>query len=304
MKKNLDNHLPEDIYKKLAEELYDGVYFTDKDRKIIFWNRQAENITGYKKKEVLNSHCFDNIQQHIDKNGRTLCTTKHCPLLIAMKSKKPYATRAYLRRKDGVRIPVDVHTLPITYRGKITGAIEVFRDASMYERIEKQRERAKTISIVDQLTSLPNRRFILKRLKLEFNKFKKFKDDLHVAIADIDYFKKINDSFGHDSGDLVLRKIAHILEHKLRVTDYIGRYGGEEFLILLPNTPKENCHTALERVREKIENSNMIHAELKTTISIGVAKAKPDDTHETIFKRADEALYKAKKRGRNRIVFL
>ena len=88
MKKYFDNHLPEDIYKKLAEELYDGVYFTDKNRKVIFWNKQAENITGYKKKEVLGTHCFDKTQRHIDKNGRMLCSTKFCPLLIAMKNKK------------------------------------------------------------------------------------------------------------------------------------------------------------------------------------------------------------------------
>ena len=220
-----------------------------------------------------------------------------------MRNKKPYAARAYLRRKDGVRIPVDVHASPIKYHGKIVGALEVFRDASFYERIEKQKERAKNISLVDSLTHLPSRRFIMKRLKLELNKFKKFKDDLHVAIADIDLFKLINDSLGHDVGDLVLRKTAHLIKHNFRATDYAERYGGEEFLIILSNTPKENCIAALERVRKKIENSNMVHEELKTTISIGVTEAKPNDIPDSIFKRADNALYKAKHTGRNKIIF-
>lgn len=294
--------LPANIYKKLTEDLYDGLYFVNRNRRIILWNKRAEEITGYKKKEILGKHCFNNILQHIDKAGRKLCLTKYCPLWESIHTGKPSMKRVYLRRKDGVRIPVDVHTMPIRLRDKIIGAIEVFRDASVYERMERQKEIAQKISLVDALTGVPNRRYLNKKLELEIKKYKKYKDDLYLAVADIDHFKRINDKFGHKAGDLVLRKISLLIQNNIRATDFAGRYGGEEFLIILPNTPKSNSWIALARVRKSIEKTKIINR-ISVTISIGAAKAKRTDNPETLFKRADSALYKAKRSGRNRVEY-
>lgn len=295
--------LPRDVYKKLTNELHDGVYFVTKGRKIIFWNKRAEEITGYKASEVIGKHCYNNILKHIDRNGKKLCNSEDCPLVAAIKKDKLYIHRLYMRRKDDVRLPVDVHTKPIKYRNKTVGAVEVFRDASMYERVERQRERARNLSLIDALTALPNRRLIGKRIRLELKRFLKYKEDLHIAIADIDHFKQINDTYGHKAGDLILRNVASILEDNLRPTDFVGRYGGEEFLIILPNTTTENCRIALGRIRRTVEGARLIKARKKATISIGVTRAKTNDTFESVFKRADKALYKAKRRGRNKIVF-
>ncbi len=300
MKKELEK-LPGSIYKKLTNDLYDGIYFVNKKRKIIFWNKQAEELTGYKKKEVIGKYCYDNLLQHIDKHGKKLCLSGTCPLVVSIKTGKPQAHRVYLKRKDDVRVPVDVHTKPIKYRSKIIGAVEVFRDASMYERVERQKERVQNISLLDALTHLPNRRYIDKKIRLELDRLRKHKENLYIGIVDIDHFKKINDTYGHKTGDLVLRKIAHLLDHNLKSTDFVGRYGGEEFLVTLPNTSRKNSSIALERVRSVIEGSKLIKG--KVTISMGVAKTRISDNPEKIFKRADKALYKAKRTGRNRIIF-
>ncbi len=300
MKEKELQNLPDDIYKKLTENLYDGVYFVTRERRIIFWNKQAEKITGYKKKEIIGKHCNDNLLQHINKSGKKLCL-KGCPLVASIKTGRPQAYRVYLRRKDGLRVPVDVHVTPVKYHNKIIGAVEIFRDASIYEKVERQKERAQNISLTDALTRLPNRRYIDKKVKMELDRLKKYKEDLHIAILDIDHFKKVNDTYGHKTGDLVLRKIANILDNSLKSTDFIGRYGGEEFLIILPHTSRKNSSIALERMRKMIEGSKLI--EKKVTVSMGVAKTLTGDDPEKIFKRADKALYKAKNSGRNRVIF-
>jgi len=302
MKKDM-NKLPGNIYKKLTEQLYDGVYFVNSSRRVLFWNQRATEISGYKKAEIVGRRCNDNLLQHINRCGKKLCSAANCPLVFAMKKNRPAVERVYLRRKDGVRVPVDVHVMPIKYKGKMVGAIEVFRDASIYERMEQQRERAKTLAHVDSLTSLPNRRFMNKKLRFEISKFKKYKDHLHVAIADLDHFKRINDTYGHEKGDLVLRRAASIMDSTLRATDFVARYGGEEFVLILPNTPKENSRIALERVRSNIAKARIIGKAGDVTASIGATRAKSCDTPESIIARADKALYLAKNSGRNNVKY-
>ena len=295
--------LPKNIYKKLTEEIYDGICFITPQRKIIFWNKQAERITGYRKKEALLKHCYENILQHMDKNGRKLCLTKYCLLATSIKKNKLCSGRVYLRRKDRVRIPVDVNVTPICYQGKMMGVVEVFRDASLYERMAQQRNVAKKLSLRDALTGLPNRRYLNKKLSQEIKKFKQSHNDLHSAVLDIDHFKSINDNFGHKTGDVILREVASILENNLRTSDFIGRYGGDEFVVILPNTPKEYSFIVFERIR-KIITDKKIGKKIFVTVSFGVTKAKSKDTPDTIFKRADSALYRAKNNGRNRIEYI
>lgn len=299
MKNELEK-LPADIYKKLTEELYDAVYFVNTARKIIFWNKRAAEITGYLKKNIVGKYCYDDILKHIDKDGRPLCTARLCPLVKSIKANRPCAARVYLRRKDGIRIPVDVHIAPIRYKNKVVGAIEVFRDASACERIERQKMQNENMAFLDTLTRLPNRRWIDKRVKLELARFRRHKEYTCVAISDIDHFKKINDTYGHLAGDFALQRVAHILKENIRATDFVGRWGGEEFLVILPNTPLSYALNIFERMRRAVETAR--HNGHKVTISIGVSLMRARDTLKTVVRRADSALYRAKQSGRNRVV--
>ncbi|HNV23607.1 MAG TPA: GGDEF domain-containing protein, partial [Candidatus Omnitrophota bacterium] len=182
----------------------------------------------------------------------------------------------------------------------IVGAVEIFRDASIYERIQRQRDRAKVLAQIDPLTSLSNRRDILKRLGQEMKKAKKFGEELSVAVMDVDYFKEINDRYGHQTGDAVLRNLAALLRQNLRPTDCIGRYGGEEFVLLLKNTPSQNARIVLERIRRAVgEKRWPVMKGHRLTVSIGLTKVYPEDFPDDVFKRADQALYRAKRSGRN-----
>jgi len=157
----------------------------------------------------------------------------------------------------------------------------------------------------DGLTGLFNHRILLELLETEINKQKRNKQSISFVMLDIDYFKKVNDTYGHTAGDLVLKELSNILKNMVRGGDIPGRYGGEEFGIILPDITREDTYQLCERIRQRIADYDFyINPDsIRATISIGFynKSAENNSTCETVIKYADEALYKAKQNGRNRV---
>lgn len=152
----------------------------------------------------------------------------------------------------------------------------------------------------DPLTGLPNRRLMMERLTAEVALAPRRKAEFSLALADVDHFKSVNDAFGHDGGDRVLVEISQILSENLRSYDICARWGGEEFLILLPETPGAHALEVADRIREAIDNAKMRSGTGNNlTISMGVAQFRTGEELLETIKRADRALYKAKNEGRN-----
>ncbi|WP_447744286.1 diguanylate cyclase [Pseudomonas nicosulfuronedens] len=165
--------------------------------------------------------------------------------------------------------------------------------------IEDQRQKAMT----DALTGLPNRAALSERLDLEVARWQRYGGDLLLAVLDVDHFKRINDDFGHLAGDKVLKIIAHELAKRVRKTDFIARYGGEEFVVLLPATPLEGGQQLLDVLRGAIEACpfHFKGERLSITCSVGLTAFREGERADTVFERADQALYRAKRGGRNRL---
>ncbi|NNM00752.1 MAG: GGDEF domain-containing protein, partial [Gammaproteobacteria bacterium] len=157
---------------------------------------------------------------------------------------------------------------------------------------------------LDALTGVPNRLALEERMKLEFEKVRRYNHGLIIAVIDIDHFKKVNDNFGHKAGDKVLSYIASMCNKRLRASDFFARYGGEEFVALFPETSMENAHALCEQLRQKVEDTNVGYRRKRVpvTVSLGLYKVDRNDTPDRAFERADRALYKAKQAGRNRVV--
>ena len=155
-------------------------------------------------------------------------------------------------------------------------------------------------SSIDGLTGLYNRNQFDISLNQEFNRSQRYKTPFSLAMIDIDHFKNINDSLGHQFGDFVLKEISKIIQHAFRKTDIVYRYGGEEIVILMPETDSEHAILPLERLREKIANYNFRNKNV--TVSIGVAGFDNNNSAAEILKKADNMLYKAKNSGRNKVV--
>ncbi|MDD2800813.1 MAG: GGDEF domain-containing protein, partial [Methylococcales bacterium] len=153
----------------------------------------------------------------------------------------------------------------------------------------------------DSLTGLPNRTAYNERLEAEIARWKRYLAPLSLIVWDVDHFKRINDTYGHKAGDKVLLLIARQLSAHSRETDFISRFGGEEFTMLLPNTNKESALILANQLRATIEKTgfNSNGSAVVVTISCGIADFNPGDDDETVFERADKALYQAKQQGRN-----
>lgn len=161
------------------------------------------------------------------------------------------------------------------------------------------------MSVTDALTGLYNRRHFEDSLDREFLRAVRYDKNLTFAMIDIDYFKKINDTYGHSSGDFILKEIAYLISQTFRKTDMVFRYGGEEFAVIITETELKKAMYPLERLRKAIEGSIFKYngQEIKTTVSIGASEVnKNTNTVHQLFECADKALYKAKNQGRNRII--
>ena len=172
------------------------------------------------------------------------------------------------------------------------------------KKINFMYSRTRYLSLTDALTGLYNRRHFDNTVEREFLRSKRYGGDLTIAIIDIDFFKKINDTYGHLCGDYVLKEVAYLISDNFRKTDLVFRYGGEEFVALLTETSLESAKIPLERLRKKIENSDFIYAgqKINVTVSIG-ASVNNAETVAEFLDNADKALYKAKNAGRNKLIF-
>lgn len=160
------------------------------------------------------------------------------------------------------------------------------------------------MSVTDPLTGLYNRRHFEDCVEREFLRSKRYKSNLSFAIIDIDFFKKINDTYGHSCGDFVLKEVAYKILQTFRKTDMVFRYGGEEFTVIITETPMEKAVIPLERLRKAIYDTEFLYRNQPVKLSISIGVSEVNDSTETIqelFEKADKALYKAKENGRNQI---
>ncbi|BDV00955.1 hypothetical protein TDMWS_10400 [Thermodesulfomicrobium sp. WS] len=180
--------------------------------------------------------------------------------------------------------------------------VNIGRDLAKKNReLEEAKAHIEVLSRTDPLTGLANRRYFLERFDEAISLARRHNSPLCVLMADLDHFKKINDSFGHEAGDRVLQHFATLLKNSCRKEDLAVRMGGEEFLVLLPHTTENEALHVAERLGEAMRTARILDPHTVITVSMGIARLRPDDTQDRLLRRADEALYRAKALGRDRV---
>lgn len=290
-----------DFYKAILDNLFDGVYFVDQDGRLTYWNRGAERISGYKAEEVLGRSCASNILKHISQDGEELCKGG-CPLAQTMADGQPREAEVFLHHKSGHRVPVAVRISPIFDENQIiVGAVEIFSDVTSRVRLTNELNELRNLTQADQLTGLGNRRCAGLSFKRRMSELQRYNQSFGLLFVDIDDFKAVNDEYGHDVGDHVLAMVAKTLKSSLRGIDTVCRWGGEEFVALVPKVDEQLFRVIAERMRRFVEVTPIpVNADnLSVTVSIGGSLAKPTDTLTSLTARADAMMYSAKRAGKN-----
>jgi diguanylate cyclase (GGDEF)-like protein/PAS domain S-box-containing protein len=287
----------------ILDDLYDGLYLVDGERRIKFWNKAAETITGFDRTEIVGQLCHDNRLMHVDAAGRHLCQND-CPLAATLIDGQRREAEVFLRHKAGHRLPVLIRVAPVMDKdGRVVAAVEIFSDNSSLIEARQRLEELQRLALLDELTELPNRRHIENQINIRLAEFQRIGWNFGVLFIDIDHFKAVNDTHGHDVGDQVLRMVGQTLAHNSRPYDLAGRWGGEEFLAVIHNVDRDLLGTIADRYRVLVKESSLLGPGglLSVTVSVGGTLARTRDDLEQLVKRADEQLYLCKHTGRDRI---
>ena len=289
---------------EVFDNLHDAVYVLDRDRRIVLWNRAAERITGFEREQVLGRHCRDGLLVHVDGDGCQMCT-EDCPASAVMSDASTRNTELYLRHRDGHRVPIRVRATPLMNdAGEVVGAIEMFSDNTT-ERWHRERlQDLERSALLDHLTQLPIRRALEEELAAREARMNRYGRVYGLLMIDVDRFKRVNDTWGHDIGDKVLQMVARTLGATTRAGDVVGRWGGEEFLAILSGEDRAALEAAGERYRVMVQRCSLPLDEgtLAVTVSIGGSLATAWTVVDDVVRAADQRLYEAKREGRNRVV--
>lgn len=290
------------LYKSWLDSLFDAAYAVDKDRIIVYWNKAAEDLTGYLEAEVVGTACADDILRHVDLSGHDLCKNR-CPLYEAICDGQKKEAIVFLHHKQGHRVPVHVRISPIKNEdGNIIGAIEIFSDHSKDLHTVTELEQRKKESMLDPLLEIGNRRYAETIFHIRQFELKMTGNVFGVIFMDIDHFKTINDKYGHPTGDKVLLMVSRTVTNLLRHFDTFVRWGGDEFLICLPNiNTKEGLQAVSERIKNFVHSSFVpLNGEnLSVSVSLGATLISAEDSMESIIERADKLMYESKAKGGN-----
>jgi two-component system, cell cycle response regulator len=288
---------------EILDNLYEGVYFVDKNRTITSWNNGAHQITGFSTDEVKHRKCYSNILNHVDINGVALCFDG-CPLHATIQDGIAREANVFLQHKNGHRVPVMIKALPIyNNEGEIEGAVEIFSEIKEESSVQSDLLKLQLEASQDTLTNVPNRKYLNAIIESKIREFKAVNVSFGINFIDIDNFKHVNDTYGHGVGDEVLKLLVNTIKSNLRKNDIIGRLGGEEFIIVFADINQSNLEIVSEKIRTLVEASalRLPTQDLKITISIGATIVEKSDTVLSIIERADDLMYQSKKSGKNRV---
>ncbi|MFH1035063.1 MAG: diguanylate cyclase [Pseudomonadota bacterium] len=301
-------------YEQILDALSQGLIVLDRDLKVMLWNRWMEQHSRLDSSQVVGKVITDifpdlvkkgfvwKVQSVFKLGNYAFFSQRLHRYLFPLAASNYLQDRYEFMQQNAVLAPLRG---PDGQVEQVCVSILDYTDTVMYqERLEDSTKRLEQMSQTDHLTQVANRRHLFDRLSQELNRVRRLSQPLSLAIMDVDHFKRINDTHGHLCGDQVLVQLAGMLKASLRTYDLVGRYGGEEFCLILPNTNLQDAMALVERLRCQVAEAQFEHGRLKLglTVSLGVtcSESQPDDLRaDTLLSQADEALYRAKTSGRN-----
>jgi diguanylate cyclase (GGDEF)-like protein/PAS domain S-box-containing protein len=290
----------------IFDSIRDPFIILDSDYKIIKANQAYSDLKNIIMDDLIGGKCYA-----LTRNRDSICD--NCIVAKTFSSGDPSAKEKKVVSGSGSHEWLEIYTYPImNQEGVVTHVIEYVRNITDRKRAEEESQRfikeLETLSSEDSLTGLLNRRMIFERIRHEIERVRRYRAELSLIFCDLDNFKEINDTYGHKAGDEVLRTIADILKLSVRTSDVVGRYGGDEFLLILPQTSLKRAQELAERIRIVVQDTKFVMPGNKSagiTMSIGVAFYDGAETDvDALLNRIDTALYVSKRSGKNQVYSL
>jgi diguanylate cyclase (GGDEF)-like protein len=293
------------FHNQLLHATTDAVVYLGQDQQILGWNRGAEQLAGRQAESVLHRHWTAELMGLRNISGDEL-TPEECPLAEIAKTNAQWEERYRMHNARGLEYTVLLRALPvISDQGEYCGSMLILRNASLEADMERKIESLQEIATSDSLTKVANRAELSRQLPEFISSHLEQGQPASLIICDIDYFKKINDTFGHQAGDDALVTFAGLLRENSRDQDLVARFGGEEFIIMCAGCDHSAAAKRAEQIRERVQKTPVPSLDgQRLTSSFGVTAVQQGDTSETLLARADRALMMAKQNGRNRVVQL
>lgn len=296
----------DDLVQDILDNLYEGVYLIDAGRVVTFWNKSAERITGFKACDVVGKYCSDGSLNHLNRENARLRTAL-CPVHRTLVDGRRREADVCLRHRNGQKVEVSVKTLPLYDSGKIVGAAEVFTESARKTVPGKAAPNAaEDAALYDPLTALPNRRYIDFYLGNRMAEFERLGISFSVIMADVDHLRRVNDTYGPETGDRVVKAIASTIRAAFRKSDFVGRWDGAEFMVIVIGVSDEDLIPICEKLRLLVRSA-VVKTErdpVGVTISVGSSIAREGDTAAVIQQRADSAVRESKRAGRDAVTIL
>ena len=295
--------IDENLTQNLLDNIHDGAFFVDHECKISFWNRAAEEITGYGRSDVYGMKCSDNILSPVDETGKNLCD-ENCPLKKTLTDGLTHTLEAYVLHKEGYRLPVSIRTFPLfDEKGEITAAGETFFDISPKFAMPQKKMELDKMQLIDHQTEVGNKTYLELQLHSRLEEIKKIRNPFGLIYVDVDHLNDVNETYGKSIGDQILRTVAQTLSNNIRFLDIVGRWSSDEFLVVVLNVDENKLDVVANKLRLLVEQSNiMVGAELiRVTVSVGATLARRVDSVEILVSRASSLMHHSKWLGRNRV---
>jgi diguanylate cyclase (GGDEF)-like protein/PAS domain S-box-containing protein len=290
---------------RLLENMHDAVVFIDAGFRIVEWNRGAERMTGIASASVYHSLWSPALLNMQNEKGDWLAE-QDCPVYCAIHSHVQSLRRLTITGRGGRPVAIDSHVIPVTAADNaILGAVLLMHDASPETSLEQRCQTLYEKATKDPLTQVANRAEFDRVLDMFVDTHRQRQVTCSLIICDLDHFKRVNDTYGHQAGDEVIQCLAAVLKSSCRPGDLVARYGGEEFVMLCADCDNATAARRADQARMtlgRIQQPKL--AGRAVTASFGVTEVQPGDTPETMLRRADRALLMAKGKGRNMVVQL
>lgn len=285
----------EQRFRDIAELTTDWVWQVDDHGTYVYSGDKVQSLLGYDPEEVCGKTPFD----FMPAEEATRMAEIFKDLVI---NQKPFSNLENTNlHKDGHEVILETSAIPLFDKdGRFNGYFGTERDITARKWAE---EEIKLLATTDTLTGIANRRKFNLQLDKELERARRYGSALSLIMYDIDHFKRVNDTFGHDAGDCVLKDLTAMVKTNIRAVDLVARWGGEEFMILMPQSDETAAGIAAEKLRTRIEQHYFDQVG-NLTVSFGMTSFVINDNSNTILKRADDALYHAKEKGRNRVEIL